>query len=119
MRFILFLGVLSIGLINDSAGARAYMMIGSGLDSCGAWTAHQIDYNKSGRVTLGSQAVLQEVGWVMGFLSGIGFIHANDDDPLKDMDLHGVVAWVSNYCRDHPIKNIGQAAVAFYFAHPR
>jgi muramidase (phage lysozyme) len=35
------------------------------------------------------------------------------------VDAEGVWAWIDNYCRANPIKNIGDAAAAFYLAHPR
>jgi hypothetical protein len=61
---------------------------------------------------------LEERGWLLGFLSGIGYVNRDGDDPLDGVDAEGVWAWIDNYCRSYPIQKIGDAAAAFYRAHP-
>jgi hypothetical protein len=118
MRFLLLLTVLSVGLMAGVTEAQAYVMTGSGTVSCGSWSAHRREYDPGGKSTIGSQKSMDESAWVLGFLSGIGFIHTNGADPLDGVDADGVWAWIDNYCQAHPIENVGQAAAAFYSIHP-
>jgi len=104
-------------MIGDAATARAdFMTMGSGTGSCGSWTA---DRQPSGSGTAGGAGTFLKEQWVLGFLSGVGFVHERGDDPLRGMDVQGVLAWIDNYCRAHPIEPISTAAAAFKFAHPR
>lgn len=32
--------------------------------------------------------------------------------PLRDTDAEAVAAWVDNYCREHPLNNIREAAAS-------
>jgi hypothetical protein len=118
MRFLLILTVLTVLLGAGSADAQGYHLAGSGAFSCGSWTAYRHEYRQSGLVTQGSQSEQQAAAWVLGFLSGIGAVHQNGDDPLDGVDGEGVWAWIDNYCQAHPVENIGLAAAAFYHAHP-
>jgi hypothetical protein len=118
MRIFLLLTVLIVLLTTSAAEVRAYQMIGSGTFSCGSWTASRSAYKIPGPPTRGFQVALQDQAWVLGFLSGIGFVAANDDNPLDGVDADGVWAWIDNYCQAHPIENVQQAAAAFYLAHP-
>jgi len=85
-----------------------YTAIGLGGASCGTWTSRR---RLEGIRRTGYEQ------WVLGFLSGIGY--ASVKDPLNDMDMDGVLAWIDNYCQAHPIAAIGEAAAAFSDAHPR
>jgi hypothetical protein len=117
MRFLLILTVLTVLLATGATEAQNYNLIGSGTESCGSWSAHRHEYRQGAPVTHGMQIAQQEASWVLGFLSGIGFMHHNDDDPLDGVDANGVWVWIDNYCQAHPIEAIGQAA-AFYSVHP-
>lgn len=108
-------------LVAGMAEAEAYALVGSGLVSCGTWTADRRAYERPGPATHSSQSELQDAAWVVGFLSGIGFmgeLSNNGADPLDNVDAEGVWAWIDNYCQAHPIDNIATAAEAFYFTHP-
>jgi len=118
MRYFLLLTVLTVGLMSGVTEASEIQILGAGLQSCGAWTAHKRAYRPGGPVNLDSQSALEDGSWVVGFLSGIGMVHDKGADPLKGTDAQGVWAWVDNYCLANPIKKIMDASVAFYFAHP-
>jgi hypothetical protein len=111
MRIVLACLVVAVGLAAGPRTANAYMAIGAGLSSCGAWTADR--RNPSG------VAALEDSQWVVGFLSGMGFVHANDDDPLVGVDAEAVLAWIDNYCRAKPLEKIEHATIQFYQTHPR
>jgi hypothetical protein len=119
MRSFLPLAALTVLLASGATEAQAFRAIGSGTLSCGSWSAHRREYRLGDPATLGAQVHSVEDGaWVLGFLSGIGFVGDNTDDPLDGVDADGVWAWIDNYCRDHPIQHIAKAAAAFYYAHP-
>jgi hypothetical protein len=113
---IVLTALLAVGAAEAEVGA--YHAIGAGNKSCGSWSAHRHEYNPGGRPTAGTQASTEDASWVVGFLSGIGFVGEKGDDPLNGVDADGVWAWIDNYCRAHPIESIARAASAFYFAHP-
>jgi hypothetical protein len=69
MRFFLLMGVLSACLMTGSVQAQAYMALGPGTRSCGTWTKDRRD---------DPTAALMHASWVLGFLSGIGYIGIDD-----------------------------------------
>jgi len=109
MRHALAIVFLTATLIVDPPVAGAFRTIGEGGSSCGTWTAER---HSTSRGRFGVES------WILGFLSGIGYVGDNGDDPLKGMDADGVQAWIDNYCQNHPIDHIMDAARAFYLVHP-
>ena len=112
----LLLAVLTTGVLTYATDASAadpgnYNALGVGTGSCGSWTAAR--RNPYGLQTLANQQ------WVLGFLSGIGFMGAGVSNPLNGVDAEGVWAWIDSYCRDRPLDLIGRSAAAFSIAHPR
>jgi hypothetical protein len=95
-----------------SAEQRISSMIGAGSESCGSWTA-----NRRGGSIARLSARVQNQQWLFGFLSAFG-VAGKGLDPLHGMDDEGVVAWVDNYCREHPIDSIQDAGVGFVLFHP-
>lgn len=94
----------------DNPGPGQSSIIGLGVGSCGTWTTN--------RRTQGFVA-LAEQQWVVGFLSGVGFLgYFNNIDPLRGVDADGVWAWIDNYCMAKPLDNIADASGAFARAHP-
>jgi len=101
----------ALALVLLTRPAKADFTIkGAGAGSCGTWVEDRRAAPRSAELDL---------SWVLGFLSGIGFMGAVGDDPLNGVDADGVRAWIDNYCAAHPLINIEQAAAAFSIAHPR
>jgi hypothetical protein len=100
------LSVLALTAALMPGAAMAYELLGPGGVSCGTWTA---DRRTDARLYQVDQA------WVLGFLSGVGYAHEDDLDPLQDL----VAAWINNYCQRNPMQEIVDAARAFLTAHPR
>lgn len=61
---------------------------------------------------------LDEATWVLGFLSGVGWVHGGYLDPLNKLDAAAVLGWIDSYCAGHPLDSIAAAATAFVRAHP-
>ena len=88
--------------------AAAYSMVGPGGVSCGSWV----------QARRGSSPDYAQEGWVLGFLSGVGFMGAPRQDPLNGMDAAGVFVWLDNYCLANPLASLAAASAAFFQAHP-
>jgi hypothetical protein len=105
-------------VMGDAATARANTFGGVGLVSCGVWTADRQELLAGNAGTLGYQSALREMEWVLGFLSGIASIGPSFD-PLNEVEAEHVWAWIDDYCDDHPLEKIAEAATSFTAAHPR
>jgi hypothetical protein len=112
MRLALVRLIITVALMTGSAEAqKPYQIFGQGTLSCGSWTASRRD-----RTALGLEQ------WILGFLSGAGFVGSTSSvgvDPLKGVDADGAWAWMDNYCRNQPLKELADAAMAFVYSHPR
>ena len=108
MRF-LPAAALAVALMTGSETWAEYTLIGSGTDSCGTWTADRSD----------TLRFYQNRQWILGFLSGVGFIGTEQGvNPLKGVDAKAVWAWMENYCQAHPLVSIATAGEAFIREHP-
>jgi hypothetical protein len=108
-------------LIAGTAEAGATTIDGAGSNSCGEWLADRSSFRPGSPLTAASGRALQSMQWVMGFLSGIGFLGQMDNshaDPLDAVDAQGVWTWIDAYCRANPTAAIARASAAFYYAHP-
>lgn len=110
MKIVLACLVMCYGLAMETRPAEACRLMGAGTISCGKWTTDRRDPK--------STLALLDASWVVGFLSGIGWVGQNGDDPLRGLDGEAVWAWIDNYCKANPLDSLDTAAVRFYFAHP-
>jgi hypothetical protein len=111
MRFLLpaaFATALMAGSAKAEPYQEPYFVIGAGIKSCGAWTA-----DRNG--PLGQQ----DRQWILGFLSGVGWVHLTGQNPLDGLDAQAVWAWVDNYCKAHPLDKMASAGEVFASEHPR
>jgi hypothetical protein len=109
MRIVLaYVTALVLGL--SAQVAAAYEALGPGVISCGTWTTE--------RRTPSSITANMAESWVLGFLSGIGFIGQNGSDPLRGFHADAVRGWIDDYCKANPLDTVGKAAGMFYLAHP-
>jgi hypothetical protein len=103
--------MIAIGLVLWATGAETqcaetqYMVLGEGrATSCGTW---QQERRTRSITLLGSQA------WVLGYVT-----RANHDGAARGAnanltdgtDAEGLYAWIDNYCRANPLKNLASAA---------
>jgi hypothetical protein len=91
--------VAVIILVNASPAAaqEGRSVIGAGtVNSCGQWTSR----SRSGGDILSQ--------WVAGYLSGLNL--KSDFDGVAGTDFNGLVAWIDNYCRSHPLDPVATAA---------
>jgi hypothetical protein len=106
-RLLLLLTALAVVVLTGPARA-GYHLVGVGASSCGTWLADRADTR--------NMPSLNTQSWVLGFLSGVGFM-GNGFDPLQGLDANAVTAWLDNYCRTHSLENLGKAAGALIMQH--
>jgi hypothetical protein len=88
------------------AWADEYTMMGAGVRSCGEWFS-----DRQGKKAGASP----KESWVLGYISAINSLYPAAQIPLdllKGMDAEGIFVWIDNYCRDHPLDLIGNAAAS-------
>ena len=83
---------------------------GPGASSCGTWTADR---------RRGGEWPMMDEAWILGFLTGSAYVATDGRDPVSGVDNEGIFAWIDNYCRANPLKEIIDAAAAFERVHPR
>jgi hypothetical protein len=65
----------------EAAQSGNYNGIDTGSSSCGSWTA----WRREGRALLPQQ-------WILGFLSGVGYVGVDDQNPLNGVDVRDAEA---------------------------
>jgi hypothetical protein len=96
-----------------TGSVEAYQILGPGVSSCADWTAD--------RRTIGTSdpdVAYMDLYWVLGFISGVGYLGHPGLDPLNGQSDMAVAAWVDRYCEAHPLDKIAVAAAAFIREHP-
>jgi hypothetical protein len=80
-----------------------------GTDSCGTYTnaRRQAENNDPRSMFLS----VEIKGWIEGFLSGaaatgVPNLQARINTALRRTDSQGIITWIDNYCRTHPLENI-------------
>ena len=111
MRGASIFAVTMAAMVAASEFTAGYSITGRGTLSCEAWTAAR-RYPKALDTVMNEQ-------WVVGFLSGIGFMALGELDPLHNVDAGFVYAWVDSYCRNHPSEKIVDAVGTLIQEHPR
>jgi hypothetical protein len=89
--------VIAIGLALWATGASAYTVLGSGVSSCGTW----LQTRRSG-----PGASIDLRSWVLGYATRANY----DESVTTKIDSEGLWAWIDNYCRANPLKQIVDAA---------
>ena len=94
--------LLAVFLISGTAAGFQYYAFGSGLDSCGSWTAAKEaeSYKK--------QAIFRS--WIEGYMTAYSRWVERGSGPVGATLSPGAWAWVDNYCQDNPLESVGDAA---------
>lgn len=99
MKNLIRVFVLTSVLVSTS-GYGGDTVMGSGVTSCERWTTE-----KNGDPQF---HVIQQ-SWVLGYLSATNTLM--DEEILASHDSQGLLGWVDNYCKEHPLHSIYDAAV--------
>ena len=89
----------------DSKGSFA--VLGYGTNSCGTWTSeHQLknDY------------AFAQNQWLLGYVTSFNAWSPGTSNASGDTDNAGLLEWVNNYCSQHPLNSISDAAAALMLA---
>jgi hypothetical protein len=102
MAYVILFFVLyfSIAIENNAADAanESIYVIGGGADSCGKWLASKDFPHVRDQFT----------HWVLGFITGNNW--ARNQSQVYPPDGPAVAAFVDQYCRNHPLDRIFNAA---------
>jgi hypothetical protein len=97
MRWSLLITIELFSLVFGCPSGRAVSVYNPGTESCGTWTSGQ-----NNEVVRGLK-----ITWVLGFVSAYNIYRSGED---VTSDVHGLVAWVDNYCLAYPLDPIARAA---------
>jgi hypothetical protein len=102
MRTIVFplaviAALVQVGEAQDQT--RSFTAYGPATKSCGVF-----------RNVTGTQKQTYE-WWVLGFVSGAGFVYSQDNRAFGETDSAGIKSWIDTYCADHPIDSLPTAAL--------
>ena len=111
MRRVSLFAATMVVLVVVADSSAGYSLRGRGALTCESWTAARRNQNRP-------DAGLNEQ-WVVGFLSGIGFMALGELDPLHGVHDQFVYDWVDAYCRNNPAEAIADAASRLIQQHPR
>jgi len=105
-RFVISLATMKLSIptvlvlaISQYAEPKNISVYGWATESCSSWTDAE-------RSSVNHPAQSQ---WVAGFLSGLNL---GSTDEIEQTDIPGAVAWINNYCADHPSDKVMSAAEA-------
>jgi hypothetical protein len=101
-RFAMLAAVMvtaTTGPASAQSNQEGHLIMGQGTWSCGVWT--------EARSTKALVLSAANAGVVSDKL-----ITPYGPDILKGKDFEGLMAWVDNFCRAHPLDPIGTAAIA-------
>jgi len=105
-RTLLFL--LSLACLPASArAADAVDAVVRGAPSCGEWVAQR---KKADTLALGNAT------WAVGYLSGLGA--GSGRNAFGGRDNGAVFAWMDNYCRTNPLKDVAAGGKALMAEPP-
>jgi hypothetical protein len=89
--------------------ARAATATGIGAFPCAQWVS---DEHEGAEATYQPDEPAIDEAWLSGFLSGYSASNVTSRDAVSEVDPDSAVAWVGNYCKDHPHDKIVDAAAA-------
>jgi hypothetical protein len=69
-------------------------------------------------LSVGQWMGAENTQWILGFLSGVGWVHLDGQNPLDGLDAQAVWAWVDNWSHAHPLDNLTRAGEVFASTHP-
>lgn len=91
-RVALIAGALGLALCAAPAAAQTRALIG-GTETCGGLVESPNN---------------MRLAWVVGYLSRAAYAHPGD--MLDPVDADAVKAWITNFCRTHPLEKLSLAA---------
>lgn len=98
MRWIILIFLLTITTAKASAAERM-MVMGAGIESCGAWLNLETE---NGR--------LERMQWIYGYSSG--WNHGKGKNQVRYTDPEAMAAFLDMYCKNNPLHNLYQATKA-------
>ena len=81
-----------------------YEVLGVGTLSCEVWTKDRADKTSESHFVNGA--------WIQGYLTAVNVFGEGPSHIAKGTDADGIMAWIDNYCAQHPVESLTVAAKA-------
>lgn len=111
MKNLIFAAAFCLALLCFAGAAPAansrFMVLGVGASSCGVWTA-----DRQGHDVWSKAKAFTDEAWVEGFLTGYNNYGSGSNNVSSATDPDGVFAYIDNWCRQHPLRDIATASEA-------
>ena len=115
MLMLAALGYALLANVAAVAEPQRYGVLGDGNTSCGTWTRDRTGAGVYDRASANFHLV-----WVLGFLTGMNYHLTTNGQRVGNIthgtDVEGLFSWIDNYCRQHPLDTISNAAEGLYGA---
>ena len=98
--FVVALAVWSV-VAHSMADNTGYNIMGISGKSCGDWTTER----KKGE----SWEVVARMSWVLGYVTAVNRFGPWSSNVAAGTDANGLLAWIDNYCTQHPLEDIETA----------
>lgn len=108
MRLISFIALLIV-LANPAGaidGKGGYGVYGVGNPSCGKWMAAKTTEAQGGDW----HDRIYFMHWLGGYLTATNSHLRGKFDWAEGVDIHGLMAWIDNYCAVNPLDKVAKAA---------
>ena len=99
-----------------ASSKEAFMSLGVGLSSCGEFL-RSADAERKRRPANASPNAIYDINfagfanYADGFLSGTNYSDPIEGGVAEHTDLNGRMAWLENYCRNHPLDTYVKAVM--------
>jgi len=105
MTFVL---ALSIAL---AARAETPDILGAGTHSCGRWLSERQAATATQKPSV---ELWGDSQWVLGYITGVNLGMAQDLNLAAGTTGMVLLDWIDNYCKGHPLENLGEASTALF-----
>ncbi len=105
--------LLAVFLIGGTAWAQ-YTAFGVVRESCVRWTQVKNVAPPAGQQS--TTARLQFESWLGGYMTAYSFWVEKGSGAVSDGTHVGAIAWIDNYCQEHPLERVAEAAKQLIFA---
>jgi hypothetical protein len=84
-----------------------------GARSCGTWVQQRA--GQSQQLISSMIGATSSEAWLIGFMSGLDTASpVSEPSHIDGHDNESIYLWVDNYCKEHPLKHIGDAGAELY-----
>lgn len=117
MKRVIIAVFLQLGILScaNADQGRIVTMYGKGNESCGTFLTVLSKSPINEGVEFKGESYASESllysEWLLSFVTAFNMLNSQQKN-IANADYNGVTLWAKNWCEDHPMKNLGNAAWA-------